>query len=190
MFGPFTETIAAGAFRKTLSDGADVAFLLNHTGMTLARTKPGTLKLSEVTEPMSSPVLGVTGLHSEALLDPKNPQVQAMRSAVERSDLDEMSFAFRVVRERWSEAYDQRVIQEVNMQNGDVSLVNFGASPWTGGTVDLRQRLQRPPGLVTPQRNSIVDEQAVLADVARWRRELDRDRLAVEALRHYRHRAA
>src|ERR1700733_11187257 len=45
--GPWLESVSVGAFGKTLSEGADTAFLLNHSGMTLARTKPGTLRLSE-----------------------------------------------------------------------------------------------------------------------------------------------
>src|ERR1700756_268253 len=77
--GPWIESVSVGAFRKTLSEGADVAFLLNHEGMTLARTKPGTLKLSEQTDPDASPIRGITGLHSEALFDPLNMYVQAMR---------------------------------------------------------------------------------------------------------------
>lgn len=139
--GPWTESVSVSAFDKTLSEGADVAFLLNHGGMTLARTKPGTLKLSAVKEGNKSPVYGVTGLHSEALLDPQNMYVQAMRSAVERGDLDEMSFAFRVTRQEWSENYDRRWINEVSLHQGDVSLVNYGANPTTAGTVSMRQRL-------------------------------------------------
>lgn len=140
--GLFGETVSKGAFQKTLSEGADTAFLLNHVGMTLARTKPGTMKLAEVTEPGLSPVIGVTGLHTEALFDPQNMYVAAMRSAVDRGDLDEMSFAFRVMRQEWNDAYDERFINEVSVDKGDVSLVNYGANPHTGGTVDMRQRLQ------------------------------------------------
>jgi HK97 family phage prohead protease len=144
--GPWIESVSVGAFGKTLSEGADVAFLLNHEGMTLARTKPGTLKLAEETNPTRSPVYGVTGLHSEALLDPQNMYVQAMRSAVERGDLDEMSFAFRVLRQEWNEDYTRRWINEVSIDKGDVSLVNYGANPTTGGTVAIRQRFARSAG--------------------------------------------
>lgn len=139
--GPWTESVSVGAFGKTLDEGADVAFLLNHSGMTLARTKPGTLKLSEETDGAKSPIYGVTGLHSQADLDPTNPMVQAMRSAVDRGDLDEMSFAFRVMRQEWNDDYTQRWINEVSLDKGDVSLVNYGANPTTGGTVAMRQRL-------------------------------------------------
>lgn len=140
--GPWTESIALSAFDNTLNRGADVAFLLNHTGMTLARTKPGTLKLSAVKDAYTSPVAGVTGLYSEALLDPQNLYVQAMRSAVERGDLDECSFAFRVVRQEWDKDYTRRWINEVNLDKGDVSLVNYGANPHTGGTVAMRQLIR------------------------------------------------
>ncbi len=139
--GPWIESVSIGAFKRTLDAGADVAFLLNHQGMTLARTKPGTLKLSEETDGSKSPVFGVTGLHSEALLDPQNMYVQAMRSAVDRGDLDEMSFAFRVVQQEWNGDWDRRWIKEVSLDKGDVSLVNYGANPTTGGTVSMRQKL-------------------------------------------------
>ena len=138
--GPWVESVSKGAFAKTLSDGADVAFLLNHTGMTLARTKPGTLKLSEEIDANLSPVKGITGLYSEAMLDPQNMYVQAMRSAVERGDLDEMSFAFRVIRQEWSGDWMRRWINEVSLDKGDCSLVNYAANPTTGGTVTMRQK--------------------------------------------------
>ncbi len=45
--GEFTETVRSGAFYRTLADGADTVFLLNHEGCALARTRPGTLRLTE-----------------------------------------------------------------------------------------------------------------------------------------------
>lgn len=128
MFGPYTEIVRSGAFKKTLSEGADVAFLINHEGMTLARTKSGTMRLAE----------DDTGLHVEADLDPSNGLVGQVRSAMDRGDMDEMSFAFRVTRQQWSPDYDQRDILEVNLNQGDVSLVNYGANPATGGLASIR----------------------------------------------------
>jgi HK97 family phage prohead protease len=84
----WTETVAAGAFRKTLREGADVAFLVNHDGLTLARTKSGTLDLKE----------DRTGLRATAQLDARMNIVNDLQIAVERGDVDEMSFAFRVVK--------------------------------------------------------------------------------------------
>lgn len=123
MFGPYSEVIRAGAFAKTLSDGADVPFKLNHDGMTLARTKSGTMRLSEDS----------TGLYVEADLDPRQTAVRDLQVAMDRGDVDEMSFAFRVMRQVWSPDYDQRDITEVSLHKGDVSVVNYGANPATAG---------------------------------------------------------
>lgn len=124
------ETIANGAFKRTLQANADVAFLINHDGMTLARTKSGTLKLSE----------DKTGLRAVADLDPRSNVVNDLQVAVERGDVDEMSFGFRVVKDEWTDSEGQpssqwdgvnRRILEVNMNKGDVSAVNYGANPAT-----------------------------------------------------------
>lgn len=128
MLGPWTERILAGAFKRTLAENPDVNFLINHEGMALARTKPGTLVLVE----------DGTGLYAEARLDPMNPQVIALRSAIERGDIDEMSFAFRVTAQEWNSDYTDRAITEVNLHHGDVSAVNYGANPHTAGLVSLR----------------------------------------------------
>lgn len=126
--GSYSEVISRGAFAKTLSEHADVALLLNHGGMTLARTKPGTLRLSE----------DDTGLHVDADLEPKMSAVADMRLAMERGDLDEMSFAFTVERQQWSPDYTELRINEVNINKGDVSVVNYGANPAT--SVGFRAR--------------------------------------------------
>jgi HK97 family phage prohead protease len=123
LLGPFSETVRSGAFKKSLSEGADVPFLVNHGGLTLARTKSGTMRLSEDS----------TGLYVEADLDPANPDVQALRSAMDRGDVDEMSFAFWPTRQKWSTDFTQRDIFEVNLNKGDVSIVNYGANPHTAG---------------------------------------------------------
>jgi len=123
MFGPYSEVIRAGAFAKTLSDGADVPFKINHDGMTLARTKSGTMRLAEDS----------TGLYVEADLDPRQGAVRDLQVAMDRGDVDEMSFAFRVIRQVWSPDYDQRDITEVSLHKGDVSVVNYGANPATAG---------------------------------------------------------
>jgi HK97 family phage prohead protease len=85
---PFIERIAPGAFRKTLTETPDVRLLINHEGLPLARTKNGTLRLKE----------DDAGLYMDADL----PDTQAARdlyTLVERGDVDQMSFAFRVIRQ-------------------------------------------------------------------------------------------
>jgi HK97 family phage prohead protease len=151
LFGPYTEVVRQGAFKKTLSEGADVPFLVNHEGLTLARTKSGTLRLAE----------DGTGLHTEADLDPSSPHVQALRSAMERKDIDEMSFGFWVTRQQWSPDWEQRDILEVNLNKGDVSVVNYGANPHTAGATlnsrDLSAHLER---LTPDERREVFDRLA------------------------------
>jgi HK97 family phage prohead protease len=122
MFGPYDETIAADAFDQTLADNADVAFLLNHGGMTLARTASGTLALG----------VDDAGLWYEPRLDPQNSVVRDVLSGVRRGDLNESSFAFRIVRGTWSPDFMAYRIEQVDMHRGDVSIVNYGANPATG----------------------------------------------------------
>lgn len=134
--GPYQEGVIRGAFNKTLAEGADVAFLVNHGGVTMARTKPGTLRLFE----------DLVGLHVDATLNPARSDVQILKAAVEDGALDEMSFAFRVMRQKWSWAedngeIDRRWLQEVSLDKGDVSPVNYGANPHTGGLVSMRSAM-------------------------------------------------
>lgn len=122
-FGPFNETIQPGAFRDSLAKGADVPFLINHSGMTLARTKSGTMDLVEDSH----------GLHVEARLDANNPDVKALASAMQRGDVDEMSFRFMVTDDEWSSDWLNRSVRSVDINKGDVSAVNYGANPFTAG---------------------------------------------------------
>jgi phage head maturation protease len=62
-------------------------------------------------------------------LDPSNPTAAEVRSAMERGDVDQMSFAFRVVRDDWNKDYSERIISEVKLY--DVSVVTYPANPAT-----------------------------------------------------------
>lgn len=121
MFGPYSEVLRVGAFAKTLAETPQVQLLLNHSGLSMAYTQAGTLRLSEDS----------TGLHMEADVNTKRSDVSDMLLALEEGSVDEMSFAFRVTRQMWSPDYDQRDIIEVDLHRGDVSVVNFGANPAT-----------------------------------------------------------
>jgi HK97 family phage prohead protease len=123
MLGSYAEVVRSGAFGKTLSEQADVRLLLNHEGLPLARTKSGTLRLTEDS----------TGLAVNADLEPRSGLVNDIRSAMERGDLDEMSFAFQVTRQEWSPDYTQRDIQEVRLF--DVSVVTYPANPATSAAL-------------------------------------------------------
>jgi HK97 family phage prohead protease len=125
---PFLERIAPGAFRKTLTETPDVRLLINHEGLPLARTKNGTLRLRE----------DEAGLYMDADL----PDTQAARdlyTLVERGDVDQMSFAFRVIRQKWNEDRSRRVLTELSLSDGDVSVVTYPAYPAT--TVEAREQI-------------------------------------------------
>ena len=120
-FGRFTERLAPGAFTRTLTEDPDVMLLINHQGLPLARTKSGTLQLTQDS----------VGLRVSAQLDANDPDVRSILPKMRRGDVDEMSFAFRVNDQVWSEDYSDRTITEVNLARGDVSIVSFGANPAT-----------------------------------------------------------
>lgn len=127
---PFKETIAPGAFRKTLSETPDVRLLINHEGLPLARTKNGTLTLSE----------DERGLFMDAEIA-DTTEGRDLYKLVERGDVDQMSFAFRVIRQKWNEDRSVRTLTEVSLADGDVSVVTYPAYPTT--SVEAREHLKR-----------------------------------------------
>ncbi|MGH2692329.1 MAG: HK97 family phage prohead protease [Actinomycetota bacterium] len=123
--GTYWEQFADGAFTKSLREKADVRLMLNHDGLPLARTKSGTLVVSEDS----------IGLRYEASsLDPDDPDVQRIAPKLRRGDLAESSIMFRVVRQEWDEDYEHRTILEAELF--DVSMVTWPANPYT--SVGLR----------------------------------------------------
>jgi len=127
---PFIETIAPGAFRKTLSETPDVRLLINHEGLPLARTKNGTLTLTEDDR----------GLFMDATIADTN-EGRDLYKLVERGDVDQMSFAFRVIRQKYNEDRSQRTLTEVSLADGDVSVVTYPAYPTT--SVEAREALRK-----------------------------------------------
>jgi HK97 family phage prohead protease len=109
------EVVKRSAFNRTLAQRDDVRLLVNHEGVPLARTKSGTMRLS----------VDDRGLVVEVdSLDPSNPTVQELVSAMSRGDVDQMSFAFADVNPtRNSEGV--RELREVILY--DVSVVTY---PW------------------------------------------------------------
>lgn len=128
VFGEFVEVIRDGAFDNT--DFSDVRLLVNHdmSGIALARSrnnnksdKPNTMQLTVDKE----------GIHIAADLDTdNNEQARALYSAIDRGDMDGMSYCFYVSEEnqRWSkkDGVDYREILAVDSVV-EVSVVNFPA---------------------------------------------------------------
>lgn len=119
--GGFRERLAPGAFSKVLKTNPDVRALVNHEGIPFARSSNGTLSLSE----------DETGLRIEAEVPASFDQLV---EALDRGNLDQMSFAFRV--EKGGALWDldadpaERTVNEVS-ELYDVSVVTFPAYPQT-----------------------------------------------------------
>jgi HK97 family phage prohead protease len=128
MVGRFEETFARGAFRRCLGEDPDVVLLINHEGLPLARTRSGTMTLSEDTR----------GLKVDADLDPSDPDVQALVPKMKRGDLTEMSFAFKATDDDWTDGDRKRVVRAATIHKGDVSMVTHGANADTSGTITMR----------------------------------------------------
>lgn len=119
--GTYDEIIERGAFVETLAADPDVSFLINHTGMTLARTTNRTLDLR----------LGATGLECDAYLNPQRSEVDSLVRGIDDGDITEMSFAFMLEEGWWSDDFETFRISKLSMNRGDVSAVNYGANPFT-----------------------------------------------------------
>jgi HK97 family phage prohead protease len=120
---PFIETIAPGAFRRSLKSDSEKLMLLNHnTDKVLASSKSGTLSLRE----------DERGLYVEAEL-PETTYGRDLSILMQRGDVHSMSFGFSVPRggDSWSEDGTSRELREVILH--EVSVVAFPAYPATTG---------------------------------------------------------
>ena len=130
--GGFREVIAPGAFAEVLSRGPDVRLLYNHDdGAVMARTQSGTLELAE----------DDTGLRVWARVDMADPDVQRVVPKMVRADVDQMSFAFTVEEDDWTESagYPLRTIRSIG-ELYEVSVVPFPAYEATKAEVFERAR--------------------------------------------------
>lgn len=137
MFGEYAEVVSRGAFAATLGRSPSVEFTVNHGaggGLPMAHTRNGTLTLTE----------DETGLLYEPLVDPSRSDVADMLKAYERGDLVESSFKFRIDAGKWSPDYSEYRIDAVDLDRGDVSIVNFGANPHTGDVKPPERAAEAP----------------------------------------------
>lgn len=113
----FREMIAPGAFSRSLSTDNPVFLLVNHDTdqLPLASTQSGTLRLSEDQH----------GLKMEADLDMKNPRAAELASAIERGDVNKMSFAFSVGPDGQTKENGLRTLTDLDLY--EVSAVTWPA---------------------------------------------------------------
>ena len=125
--GLFREKILEGAFSEALKRNDDVVFLVNHAGLPLARTRSGTLSLSQDAQ----------GLVAKTTLDASDPDVQSIIPKMRRGDLDKMSFAFTVTDDEWDEGGGDLPIRTIkSVELYDVSIVTTPA--YEGTDIGLR----------------------------------------------------
>ena len=118
--GGFREVIRPGAFKKTIQE-ADVRALWNHNAdYVLGRTKSGTLKLEE----------DERGLKIE-ITPPDTQWAKDLITSIGRGDIDQMSFGFRPVKDRWGTEDGENIRELLEVELLDVSPVTFPAYPQT-----------------------------------------------------------
>lgn len=157
VFGEFADI--GGWFRETIDRGAldgtdltDVRFCLNHdTSFVYARSRrnnpSSTMQLST----------DANGLTFTANLDTKNsPKAQDLYAAVQRADIDQMSFMFRVDEDRWEGLdtdYPTRHITKIGTVV-EVSAVTFPAYEATSINARGKEALESARSAVETARQS------------------------------------
>jgi len=155
--GPYTEIVSRGAANKTLEAGPDVVFLVNHSGLAMARTVPaGTLELwtDEV------------GMGDRAWLNPGRTDVKDLVLNIEDGITTEQSFAFMIESGRWSPDFVEYRIDQFDVDRGDVSAVNYGANPHTPIGARAREILDELAYLPTGAARAALDRLRNRADLA------------------------
>lgn len=121
IMGYFLERVAPGAFKRAIAED-DVRSLFNHDpNFVLGRNKSGTLKLRE----------DDTGLMTETTPPDSQLVRDLVMTPIERGDVSQMSFAFRVRAEKWEEQDDTWLRSILEVELFDISPVTFPAYPTT-----------------------------------------------------------
>jgi len=126
---PFVESIASGAFKRSLKSRNDVKFLWNHdAGEILGSTRARTVTLIEDDR----------GLRVEGML-PNTSRGRDVAELLKRGDVDAMSFGFSVPTggDTWSSDGSERTLKQVRLH--EVSIVAWPAYTATAGTVSVRK---------------------------------------------------
>jgi HK97 family phage prohead protease len=127
--GGFTETIAPGAFSRSLKSRNDVKLLWNHdTSAVLGSSRSGTLKLYE----------DERGLRVEASL-PNTTHGRDAKELIKRGDVTGFSFGFSIPGrggDEWNAEGTERTLKSVRLH--EVSLTPFPAYQGTNGTASVR----------------------------------------------------
>jgi len=127
----FREKVAPGAFVKSIKK-SDIRALWNHNpDYVLGRNKSGTLKLEEDDK----------GLAIE-ISPPDTQWARDLMETIGRGDVDQMSFAFQVVKDSWDKSNENNIVRTLEeVELFDVSPVTYPAYPQTD--VKVRSFLEK-----------------------------------------------
>lgn len=133
--GGWVETMAPGAFKRTLGKPANRALLFHHDGSrVLATTRSGALSLEEDS----------VGLLVTASLDTRVSWISDLVTQVESGTIDEMSIGFYAKDSQWSKDYNERTINEVQLVEATIT--------WAGANGATVAAIERSRSLVTEAR--------------------------------------
>ena len=144
----FRERINRGAFTKSLLKDDQVCLWGHDTRYVLGRKSAGTLILREDDK----------GLYFEVSL-PNTTWARDLKESVDRGDIKQMSFGFKVVRDNWLDNKDTlkeygmpiREVEEITLH--EISLVTFPAYPET----NVRDK-NEDAYIPTPPKKSVIND--------------------------------
>lgn len=145
--GGFRERVLSGAFTETLKGTPDVRALVNHDATKiLGRTTAGTLRLKEDDRGLL------------ATINPANTTAGSdIVESIKRGDVDQMSFAFQTVTDRWHIEDDEEIRELVEVRLFDVSVAAFGAYTATSVSVRSNDPTVALQSLVQHQKRMLQD---------------------------------
>lgn len=123
--GGWDETIARGAFKRSIGMSDNKALLYAHdNAQVVATTRSSTLSFVEDS----------VGLLTEARLDTRVSWIADLTHQIEAGVVDEMSIGFYARGQQWNRDYTQRTITEVQLV--EATIVWAGANPATVGGIE------------------------------------------------------
>lgn len=140
---PFVEVIQRGAFTRSLANSPDVRLLYNHDpDSVMARTTAGNLTVTEDDR----------GLRFVATVAGDDPDALRVAAKMRAGNVDQCSFAFWVFEggAAWRTTPDggrERVLTELDIDGGDVSVVTYAAYGAT--SAEIRTSLPGDPADVS-----------------------------------------
>lgn len=154
-FGGWRETIAPGAFTRSLMSNPDVVCLRDHdNSILLGRTRSKTLTLEQ----------DAVGLRFECAM-PDTTQAADLAVLLDRGDIDGCSFSFRCNMDDWKTTDDGTTVRTlIDVDLFDVSVVSEPAYPDT--SVSLRSAPKEVRSAIEARKKSKRDDDDTEEDSA------------------------